>query len=193
MVAAEKPIEGVQRIIQQAKDGNRDAFRILMDRYIKQAYNVAYRFVGDHDSAQDVTQEAFVKAYNALPSFRGDAEFGTWLHRIVVNIALTNKRLEKNRVQRHVSIENVVDSASCVGQEEIHVLEEQAHVERALHELPTLQRAVVILRHLNGLSTSQVSEILHCSEGTVKTHLFRGLRKMRKRLTYLQPGREGLA
>jgi RNA polymerase sigma factor (sigma-70 family) len=62
----------------------------------------------------------------------------------------------------------------------------RAHVERALHELPTLQRAVVILRHLNGLSTREVGNILHCSEGTVKTHLFRGLEKMRQRLQFLQ-------
>jgi RNA polymerase sigma-70 factor (ECF subfamily) len=62
------------------------------------------------------------------------------------------------------------------------------HVERVLHELPTLQRAVVMLRHINGLSTRQVSRILDCSEGTVKTHLQRGLRKMRDRLQYLKDG-----
>jgi DNA-directed RNA polymerase specialized sigma24 family protein len=62
----------------------------------------------------------------------------------------------------------------------------RAHVERALHELPTLQRAVVILRHIDGLSTKQVSRILQCSEGTVKTHLFRGLKRLRTKLDYLQ-------
>ena len=66
--------------------------------------------------------------------------------------------------------------------------EQRAHIERALHELPTLQRAVVILRHLDGLSTRQVSQILRCSEGTVKTHLFRGLKKMRRKLVFLQEG-----
>ncbi|HTY57334.1 MAG TPA: RNA polymerase sigma factor, partial [Bacteroidota bacterium] len=62
----------------------------------------------------------------------------------------------------------------------------RAHIERALHELPTLQRAVVILRHMDGLSTKQVSRILRCSEGTVKTHLFRGLKKLREKLEFLQ-------
>jgi RNA polymerase sigma factor (sigma-70 family) len=62
----------------------------------------------------------------------------------------------------------------------------RAHIEKALHELPTLQRAVVILRHLDGLSTKQVSEILQCSEGTVKTHCFRGLRKLREKLEFLK-------
>jgi len=64
------------------------------------------------------------------------------------------------------------------------------HIERALHELPTLQRAVVILRHIDGLSTKQVSGILRCSEGTVKTHLFRGLKKLRMKLRYLEEGKK---
>lgn len=186
MAAADEPQWGMQHILQQAKDGNHEAFRLLMQRYMKQAYNVAHRFVGDHDSAEDVTQEAFVKVHAALPTFRGEAEFGTWLHRIVVNIALTKKRLEKNKQARHVSIDEVILAAPDEGHGDIQSQEQQSHVEQALHELPTLQRAVVILRHLNGLSTRQVSDILQCSEGTVKTHLFRGLKKMKGRLQYLQ-------
>lgn len=176
-----------QHLIQQAKEGSHHAFRLLMERYIKHAYNVAYRFVGNRDAAEDITQEAFVKLHAALPSFRGDAEFGTWLHRIVVNIALTKKRLEKNKTKRQVSFDDVREVATDdYHHDALMANERQAHVERALHELPTLQRAVVILRHLNGLSTKQVSGILHCSEGTVKTHLFRGLKKMKSRLAYLQ-------
>jgi RNA polymerase sigma-70 factor (ECF subfamily) len=175
-----------RQLIEQAKDGDRDAFRILMQRHMKQAYNVAHRFVGDHDAAEDVTQEAFVKVHAALAGFRGDAEFGTWLHRIVVNIALTRKRLEKNKTGRHVSFDDAKEVATDDHQDALVTNEQQAHVEQALHELPTLQRAVVILRHLNGLSTKQVGSILQCSEGTVKTHLFRGLKKMKTRLAYLQ-------
>ncbi len=191
MAAAEQPVppareRGEQQLIQHAMKGDGEAFRLLMDRYIRHAYNIAYRFTGDHDSAEDVTQEAFVKVHAALPSFRGDAEFSTWLHRIVVNVALTRKRLDKNRVQRHVPLEEVRGGVECDHHEEIVVKEQQAYIEQALHELPTLQRAVVILRHLNGLSTRQVSDILQCSEGTVKTHLFRGLKKMRSKLEHLQ-------
>ncbi|MBI5471187.1 MAG: RNA polymerase sigma factor [Ignavibacteriae bacterium] len=177
-----------RRILQQAKDGNRDAFRLLMNRHLRRVYDVAYRFIGDHDMAEDITQETFVKVHAALPSFRGDAEFSTWLHRITVNIALTKKRLEKSKQQRHVRLDDALDGADCEQHEALHIDERRAHIERALHELPTLQRAVVILRHLNGLSTKQVSDILRCSEGTVKTHLFRGLRKMRSKLHYLQEG-----
>ena len=175
-----------RQLIQLAKDGSHDAFRLLMERYIKRAYDVAIRFVSDHAAAEDITQEAFVKVHASLSSFRGEAEFGTWLHRIVVNIALTKKRLEKNNTERHVSFDDARDVATGDHHDVLVTTERQVHVERALHELPTLQRAVVILRHLNGLSTKQVSEILQCSEGTVKTHLFRGLKKMKTRLAYLQ-------
>jgi RNA polymerase sigma-70 factor (ECF subfamily) len=193
MAAAEEPVpptreRGEQQLIQQAKEGDGDAFRLLMNRYLRHAYNIAYRFIGDQDGAADVTQEAFVKVHAALPSFRGDAEFKTWLHRIVVNVALTRKRLERHRVQRQVTLDSIQTGADCEHHEELFVKERQAHIERALHELPTLQRAVIILRHLNGLSTRQVSSILQCSEGTVKTHLFRGLRKMRSKLEHLQEG-----
>jgi RNA polymerase sigma-70 factor (ECF subfamily) len=171
-----------QHLIQHAKDGDRDAFRILMQRHMKHAYNVAHRFVSDHDAAEDVTQEVFVKVHAALASFRGEAEFGTWLHRIVVNSALTKRRLEKNKTERHVSFDDAREVATDTHHDTLVMNEQQAQVERALHELPTLQRAVLILRHLNGLSTKQVSDILQCSEGTVKTHLFRGLKKMKTRL-----------
>ncbi len=182
-------VEGERLLIQQAREGNREAFRLLVHRYSRQAYNVAYRFAGSHESAQDITQEAFVKAYLALPSFRGEAEFGTWLHRIVVNLALTMKRLERNKAHRHASMETAVTIAD-EPRDDVAAREQQSLVEQALHELPTMQRAVVILRHLNGLSTRQVSRILNCSEGTVKTHLFRGLKALRGKLAYLKEGGE---
>jgi RNA polymerase sigma-70 factor (ECF subfamily) len=179
--------EGERLLVEQAREGNRDAFRLLVHRYNRQVYNIAYRFVGDHESAQDITQEAFVKVFHALGSFRGDAEFGTWLYRIVVNLALTRKRLEHSKQRRRVTLEIAI-GIGVEPKDDMVAREEQSHVEQALHELPTMQRAVIILRHLNGLSTRQVSRILNCSEGTVKTHLFRGLKTLRRKLSYLQEG-----
>lgn len=189
MAAADLSERDDRQLIEHAKDGDHDAFRQLMQRYMKQAYNTAYRFAGHHDSAEDITQEAFVKIHSALPKFRGDAEFGTWMHRIVVNIALTKKRIAKNSEARHVRFDDARGIAATTNHHDAIVnSERQEHIERALHELPTLQRAVVILRHINGLSTKQVSGILQCSEGTVKTHLFRGLKKMKVKLEHLQEG-----
>jgi RNA polymerase sigma-70 factor (ECF subfamily) len=152
---------------------------------MKQAYNVAFSFVSDHARAEDIAQEAFVRAYRALPTFRGDSGFGTWLYRIVTNLSLNSVKREAARAVREVPMDALPD-LHATGDEPAHRGELRAHLERALHELPTMQRAVVILRHLDGLSTKQVSRILGCSEGTVKTHLFRGLRNMRQRLDFLK-------
>lgn len=176
-------------IVQRARDGDRFAFRLLVERYSRQAYNIAYRFVGDHDSAADISQEAFLKAYEALSSFRGDASFGTWLYRIVVNVALARQRRVHENERTTVRLQELSNEIAAEWTDDMVVRERQRYIERALHELPTLQRAVVILRHLEGLSTKQVSEILKCSEGTVKTHLFRGLKKLRRKLEFLQEAR----
>jgi len=98
---------------------------------------------------------------------------------------MTRLRKKKRQILTEV---NLHDAELLAGPGEVHSdrIGRTHHVERALHELPTLQRAVVILRHLEGLSTRQVSKILDCSEGTVKTHLHRGLRKMRDRLSFLE-------
>jgi len=175
-----------QQLILRARQGSHEAYRLLVERHMKQAYNVAFGFVTDHAGAEDIAQEAFVRAYYALPSFRGDAEFGTWLYRIVTNLALNRIKQRNARLEREVAMESA-DALTEGSEDPVHgQLDLRTHLERALHELPTLQRAVVILRHIEGLSTTQVSKILNCSEGTVKTHLFRGLKKMRERLEYLK-------
>ena len=170
-----------RRLVREAMEGSQHAFRALVELYMREIYNTAFRFVQNHHDADDIAQETFVRAYEALPSFRGDAEFGTWLYRIAANLSLNCLKSSRRRKER--------DSAAVP---EVHAADDSmdsaarhnisAHIERALHELPTLQRAAVILRHVQGLSTRQVSEILNCSEGTVKTHLFRGMKKLRKQL-----------
>ena len=178
------PAADERQLIHQARNGDHAAYRQLVEQHMKQAYNVAFGFVHDHESARDILQEALIKAYEALPSFRGDAQFSTWLQRIVMNLSLNHVRALTARAKRETP--GTVDIPDP-GHESIFMRSDhKEHIERALHELPTLQRAVVILRHIEGLSTHEVGKILHCSDGTVKTHLFRGLQKLRKRLAFLQ-------
>jgi len=177
------PVADERELISRARTGSHEAFRILVERHMKHAYNVAFSFVGNHADAADVAQEAFVRAYVALPSFREHAGFGTWLHRIVMNLAMNRAKRNRTRSAREVDAGEAAPAAEGPQGDDI-----RGHIERALHELPTLQRAVVILRTMDGLSTKQVSGILRCSEGTVKTHLFRGLKKMRSKLEFLQEG-----
>jgi len=178
-----------QQLIVQAKNGNARAFRDLVERYMKHAYNVAHSFVGSHDDAEDIAQETFMRVHRSLSSFRGDAEFSTWLYRITMNLSLNRLNEKKKKMQREVSNMESVQESAGASPAFSDGADVQMHIERALHRLPTLQRAVVILRHLNGLSTYEVSNILQCSEGTVKTHLYRGLKKMRVMLEFLKDGR----
>ena len=176
-----------QQLIRDAKAGSGTAFRYLVERHMKQTYNLAFSLVGDHQSAEDIAQDAFVRAYESLREFRGDAEFSTWLYRITVNLSLNRIKHMKRRREREEELGRQAElvTATTNDQDDLLMVDQPVHIERALHELPTLQRAVVILRHLNGLSTKQVGAILQCSEGTVKTHLHRGLKKLRSRLRFL--------
>ncbi len=179
------PAADEQQLITEAKSGSREAFRCLVERYMKQAYTIAYGFVNDHHGAEEIAQDAFVRVFESLSSFRGEAAFSTWLYRIVTNLSLNRVTQMKRRREEQLDgkhEEMIGETALDVSQN----IDVEGYIERALHELPTLQRAVVMLRHMNGLSTREVSQILHCSEGTVKTHLFRGLEKMRQKLQFLR-------
>ena len=179
------PAADERQLIFDVQKGSHDAFRLLVERYMKQAYNIAFGFLHDHDDAEDVAQESFVRIYQSITTFRGDAEFSTWLYRIVMNLSLN--RVQQKKSARSHTVQSFEDIGNFVGHDSVSAPEPDIrwHIEQALHQLQTLQRATVILRHLNGLSTKQVSGVLGCSEGTVKTHLHRGLKKMRAMLYFL--------
>jgi RNA polymerase sigma-70 factor (ECF subfamily) len=174
-----------QQLILRVKEGSHEAYRVLVERHMKHAYNVAYGFVNDHDDAEDLAQESFVRAYQSIRSFRGDAGVGTWLFRIVTNLSLNRVRQKKLTASREVRDGETLHAQGS-HHEPSYDQDVRQLLERSLHELPTLQRAVVILRHLNGLSTRQVSAILSCSEGTVKTHLHRGIQRMKSNMSFLK-------
>lgn len=175
-----------RQLVLEARHGNQEAFRRLVERHMRRAYAIAYRFLNDHHEAEETAQEAFVRAFESLNGFRADAEFGTWLYRIVTNLSLNHLKDGKRRKVRQQQLSLAATISEETVFEASHNDDLKMHIERALHELPTLQRAVVILRHLNGLSTKEVSTILHCTEGTVKTHLFRAMEKLRLKLNFLK-------
>jgi RNA polymerase sigma-70 factor, ECF subfamily len=182
------PAAHEQDLISEVTKGSHDAFRVLVQTHMKQAYDIAFSILGDHDDADDVAQEAFVNVHRSVAKFRGESDFDTWLFRIVKNGALNRLKQKKRKQRREVELAAVDNEMVSMNAGVVSSEDTRLHVERALHELPTLQRAVVMLRHINGLSTEQVGRILECSEGTVKTHLHRGLKKMRDRLQYLKDG-----
>ena len=180
------PVADERELIERCLEGDQGAFRALVEDHMRAVYNLAFNFVRSHDEADDLAQETFVKAFQSLASFRGDAGIGTWLHRIVTNLALDRLRQRQRRLTRMVSLDDRLAQDLSTEADDVMMTDLRLHIERALYQLPTLQRAVVILRHMDGLSTKQVSDILECSEGTVKTHLHRALKKMQKMLEHVQ-------
>ncbi len=180
------PAADEERLIVQIKEGDHEAYGVLVRRYMKQAYDLAFSFVNDHDDADDVTQDAFVRAYRSIKSFRQGSQFRTWLYRIVVNLSLNLLKQRRRILKREFSVFSLLARDVASDPAAPYDLDLRMHVERALYQLSTLQRSVVILRCIDGLSTKQVSEILGCSDGTVKKHLHRGLRKMRAMLDFLK-------
>lgn len=177
---------GEESLIDRCTRGDASAFRELVEQHMRRAYDLAYSILQSHHDADDVAQEAFVRVHRSLARFRADSEFTTWLHRIVTNLALDRTRRRKREIARLVYFDDPATESTMKSAEDMTVSDLPAQIERALHTLPTMQRAAVILRHMDGFSTKQVSTILRCSEGTVKTHLHRGLKKMHGLLKHLR-------
>ena len=177
-----------KELVRRAQNGDTEAFGALVVEHQQFVYNLALRAGNDPHETEDIAQEAFVRAWLALPNFRGQSQFRTWLYRIVTNASLDRLKQRKRKTNRYVRIDNPESMQAMTSTAATDSIDLTMHMERALHELPTLQRAVVILRHIDGLSTRTVSEILQCSEGTVKTHLHRGLKKMRSLLQFVKEG-----
>lgn len=174
-------------LIDQAKQGDVDAYNTLVLHYQDAVYNVAYRIMGEPGTAADATQEAFISAYKALRRFRG-GNFKSWLMRIVTNACYDELRRRKRRPQSSLDeiIENYESSPLLVSQRDpgpeqsrqwAEVIEA---VSRCLDELPDEQRVATVLRDVEGYEYSEIAEIMASSLGTVKSRLSRARAKLRE-------------
>ena len=166
--------------------GDGAAFGVLVARHRDRAWAVALRTLGDPNDAADAVQEAFVKAYRTAGSFRGDALFTTWLHRIVVNACLDLMR--RNRVRPTSPLDDqaatVADPADPIGRTEL------GHdVVRALARITPDQRAAIVLVDVEGYSVEEAASVLGVAAGTVKSRCHRGRAQLAELLGYLRPGR----
>ncbi len=166
------------QMVARARSGDADAFRALVDAHADRAYGLALRIVRLAPEAEEVAQDAFVKAWNALPRFRGDAMFSTWLHRIVVRCALDRLARLKARDQRETSLDNgLLEPVSPLQPPDART---RLRIERLVAELPEAQRAVVTLFYLEDRSVVDVAHLLGLNENTVKTHLHRARTALRR-------------
>jgi len=177
-----------QQLVQASKQGDQDAFSQLVQRYQRRIFNLVYRMVQDYDEASEITQDAFLAAWQGLPTFRGDARFATWLYRISYNCALRQIESRKRDFALHAVLqaeaEHAQDVEDCqaLADEHLDARERQVIVQESLSHLPTKYRIVLILRHHLEMSYEEMAEILKMPVGTIKTHLFRARNLLKERL-----------
>lgn len=169
-------------IIRRARQGDSDAFRRLVEAYQTQVYRIALRMCGEA-AADDVTQEAFLAAWRALPAFRGTCLFSTWLYRLATNAAIDWLRREK----RHRGADDVTELELPDGapspQEQAEQTETQEAVRRALTQLSPEHRQVLVLRYMQELDYNEIAAALDISEGTVKSRINRAKAHLKEILT----------
>jgi RNA polymerase sigma-70 factor, ECF subfamily len=168
--------------IRRAQQGDAEAIRDLYRRHAPRVYAVVRRLAGDDALAEDWTQEAWVRAFRALPNFRGEARFSTWLHRIAVNSALHGRRWRDRRVAHEVTM--TVSAERCDRADPIAL---RIALQRALDRLAEGMRQIIVLHDVEGYTHEEIGDLLGIAPGTSKSQLFKARARLR---ALLQPDSE---
>lgn len=175
--------------VARARAGDGDAFRLLVERYSRSVFRLAYRMTGNEQDAEDVVQEAFLRAYQQLNRYDGRASFHTWIYRIASNYSLDLLRARKNRGRNEMVKEGEEQSqvdrlADETPQADRLVFSNQvqAKLSSAMDELSDQERTAFVLRHFEGLSVEQIGESLGVGQSATKNSIFRAVQKLRRAL-----------
>jgi RNA polymerase sigma-70 factor (ECF subfamily) len=179
-----------EELVEACLAGEVAAFDVLVDRWQRKIRGAVYRVVGSEEEAQDICQEAFLKAYRGLSSFKREARFSSWLYQIALN--LSRDRLRRRKTRNWVSLDEVDEAADTSSpgalraDQWVESREVQRLVANAVAALPEEQREAVVLKEYEGLTFPEIAEIQGVPVSTVKTRLYRGLSVLRERL--VRPG-----
>jgi RNA polymerase sigma-70 factor (ECF subfamily) len=184
------PDDTDQELVRRVQAGDQSAFNLLVLKYQHRVLKLVGRFVNDPTEAEDVAQEAFLKAYRALASFRGDSAFYTWLYRIAINTAknaLVSQRRrpvdfdldlqDPDQYERQARLKEADTPEGVLLTDEIRTV-----VEEAMEQLPEDLRTAIVLRELEGLSYEEIAEAMDCPVGTVRSRIFRAREAIDKKL-----------
>ena len=176
-------------LIQQSCAGSIDAFEQLILLYEKRVYTIAYKYMGNHEDANDMAQEALIKAYQSIGSFRGEAAFGTWLGKITANRCLDELRkrkklqttsLEDTLELEEGSVKKELESPAATPEEHAVQRETAAYMQMLIGKLKEEYRTVIVLREIEGYSYEDIADMLSCSVGTVKSRISRARQYLRE-------------
>ncbi|MEP7307160.1 MAG: RNA polymerase sigma factor [Acidobacteriota bacterium] len=177
-------------ILASARQGDGDAFRVLVERHGRAVFRLAFRMTGNEQDAEDVVQESFFRAYRQLGRFESRANFGTWLYRIVANCSVDMMRARQSRhdQSRGQSLDEVASLPASTGHGPERLAESAqiaTQVTEALRELSALERAAFTLRHHEGRSIQEISQLLGIGTSAAKHSVFRAVKKLRVTLAPL--------
>lgn len=185
-----------QQLVVRVQKGDKRAFDLLVLKYQYKVHSIVARFIRDSDEVKDVVQEAFIKAYRALPKFRGDSQFYTWLYRIAVNTAKNyliarsrrppSSDVELDDAEYYSGSEQLKDHGSPENQ--LFRDELERVINQAIVELPEDLRTAVTLREYEGLSYEDIAAVMNCPVGTIRSRIFRGRESIDVRVLELIEG-----
>jgi len=168
-------------LVKLARDGDRAAFEKLYRRHRDRIYGLVWRLCGgDSALAEDLLQEAFVRAWRKLDRFRGDSRFGTWLHRLSVNVALSDRRIRVRRIEREIAMEGSVER-TAKGAADVYA-DKRMDLEQAVARLPERARTVLILFDIEGYKHAEIARMTGMAEGSSKAQLHRARKLVREEL-----------
>jgi RNA polymerase sigma-70 factor, ECF subfamily len=182
-----------EELVARSISGDADSFNELILRWERPIYALAYRTIGREEDARDVCQETFLRAFRALPGFRGQAKFSSWLYRIALNLCRDWMRRQRRTpvVQAPEDVDLIDLAAAAEPSESIEDLvarqEQVRAVQRAMAVLPEEQRAAIILKEYHGLTFQEIADLVGCPLSTVKTRLYQGLVVLRRELAARGP------
>jgi RNA polymerase sigma-70 factor (ECF subfamily) len=170
-----------RELVKRTQAGDYSAFDILVQKYQERVYSTLYHMTSNHEDANDLTQEAFIKAHKAIHSFKGDSSFFTWIYRIAVNRTINFLKTRKNKI--HLSLndldfnaehdpEIVAFVSEKTPRRDLGLSELQEKLNEAMQKLSDVHRLVVTLHDVQGLSHEEISKIMDCNTGTVRSRLF---------------------
>lgn len=187
------PVDEDRALVARAQKGDLTAFDELIRRYQERVYATVYHMTSNHEDANDLTQETFVKAYKALPNFKGDSGFFTWVYRIAVNKTINFLKARKNRRpgmslnDLDFNAEHDPDLVALVSENtprrDIGLAELQEKLNEAMQELSETHRLVVTLHDVQGMSHDEIGKIMGCNAGTVRSRLFYARQQLQGRLS----------
>jgi RNA polymerase sigma-70 factor (ECF subfamily) len=187
-------LDRVRELVKQAQKNDLGAFEELVRIYKDRIYGLCYQLTNNQADAQDLAQEVFIRAYTGLASFRNEADFGTWLHRIAVNQWINFKRKQKRH--NFISLDAPIQTSEGEMTREVAVAEEdpqeiyeqmelQGFVRKALDQLSTEHRTVLVLRELQGYSYDEIASVVGCTLGTVKSRINRARQALKEMVNAL--------